>query len=116
MALPAMSLASILLSSCSKSEIIAPKKKWATYIGTTASDSLVSCHVKNWSKEPFIKGAFSYHKLGGESETRKELAKSVNSKIFFAGEACNTNKNSGTVHGALETAYNVGKEIISMSV
>ena len=52
----------------------------------------------------------------GESETRKELAKSVNSKIFFAGEACNTNKNSGTVHGALETAYNVGKEIISMSV
>ncbi len=92
------------------------QNEWAMYIGTSASDSLVSCHVKNWSKEPFIKGAFSYHKLGGEAETRKELAKSVNSKIFFAGEACNTNKNSGTVHGAIETASVVCKEIIALAV
>lgn len=106
-----------VLNSMRESEILnLIQNEWATSIGTTASDSLVSCHVKNWIKEPFIKGAFSYHKLGGEAETRKELAKSVNSKIFFAGEACNTNKNSGTVHGALETAYNVGKEIISMAV
>jgi monoamine oxidase len=105
------------LNSMRESEILnLIQNEWATYIGTSASDSLVSCYVKNWSKEPFIKGAFSYHKLGGEAETRKELAKSVNSKIFFAGEACNTNKNSGTVHGAIETAFNVSKEIVSLAV
>jgi monoamine oxidase len=105
------------LSSMRESEILnLIQNEWAMYIGTSASDSLVSCHVKNWSKEQFIKGAFSYHKLGGEAETRKELAKSVNSKIFFAGEACNTSKNSGTVHGAIETANTVCKEIIAMAV
>jgi len=105
------------LNSMRESEILnLIQNEWAMYIGTSASDSLVSCHIKNWSKDPFIRGAFSYHKLGGEAETRKELAKSISSKIFFAGEACNTNKNSGTVQGAIETACAVYKEIIAVAV
>ena len=104
-----------VLGSMRENEILAlVQSEWANYIGSSASDALVSCHIKNWSKEPFIQGAFSYHKVGGESETRKELSRSIQSKVFFAGEACNLNHNSGTVHGALETATNVCQEIVSL--
>ncbi len=80
-------------------------------ISEEAAASITQHKVIYWGKSPFIQGSFSYHKVGGSNASRAELAKPVKKKVFFAGEACNTKNNSGTVHGAIETAVEAVKHI-----
>ena len=68
-------------------------------------------HVADWSKEPYIEGAYSYPLVGGGIVFRKELAEPIDNKIFFAGEATNFNGHSGTVHGAIETGLRTVQQL-----
>jgi monoamine oxidase len=43
---------------------------------------------------------------------REELARSVDEKVFFAGEATHSEGEAGTVHGAIETGYFAAEEIL----
>lgn len=73
--------------------------------GGQATPAFVSSHVENWTSHPFIRGAYSYSTVGiGNSRTI--AAQPVDDKLFFAGEAMNTNGHHQTVHGAVETGYN----------
>ena len=76
-----------------------------------ASKYYLDHFMKDWSKEPFIRGAYSYPLVGSNESTRKVLAEPIDNKIFFAGEATNYNGHHQTVHGAIETAY---REVISI--
>jgi hypothetical protein len=38
-------------------------------------------------------------------DARKVAAEPIDNKLFFAGEAMNTNGHHQTVHGAVESAY-----------
>ncbi|EAY28030.1 flavin monoamine oxidase family protein [Microscilla marina] len=76
-----------------------------------ATDNLVDSYIMDWSKEPYIKGAYSYPALNSEPE-RISLAEPIDDKIFFAGEATNAWGHLGTVHGALETGYRAVKEVV----
>lgn len=67
--------------------------------------------LMDWGKEPFIRGAYSFPKVGGGLIFRKELAADVDGKLFFAGEATHFKGHSGTVHGAIETGVRVVQEI-----
>lgn len=69
--------------------------------------------VKNWSAAPFIKGGISYPSPGSDI-LRNILAESVSEKLFFAGEACNSNGHQGTVHGAMESAVQAVKSILGI--
>ncbi len=60
--------------------------------------------VKDWSKEPYIKGAYSYSTVG-IGNARSLAAQSINNQLYFAGEAMNLNGHHQTVQGALETGY-----------
>lgn len=55
----------------------------------------------DWTTDPFSRGAYSYLAAGGEG-ARAELARPCG-RLHFAGEACHTGGESGTVAGALET-------------
>ncbi len=81
--------------------------------GNVASSSLLQngSYIMDWSKEPFIKGAFSYPKVGGSLIFRKELASPVGEQLYFAGEATHFEGHSGTVHGAIESGIRVALEI-----
>ncbi len=68
-------------------------------------------HLMDWGKEPFIRGAYSYPKVGGGLIFRKELASDVDERLFFAGEATHFKGHSGTVHGAIETGIRVVEEV-----
>lgn len=70
-----------------------------------ASKYFVNYHLKDWLKEPFIRGAYSYPLVGSNELTRQHLAEPIDNKLFFAGEATNYNGHHQTVHGAVETAY-----------
>lgn len=101
-----------ILNNMSESEILRLiQAEWKEQIGEEASKSILKHQVVYWGKTPFIQGSFSYHKVGGSNNSRAELAKTIENKVFFAGEACNTSNNSGTIHGAIETAIETVKSI-----
>jgi monoamine oxidase len=68
-------------------------------------------HLMDWGKEPYIRGTYSYPMVGGGLIFRKELAESIDDKLFFAGEATHFKGHSGTVHGAIETAIRAKDEL-----
>jgi monoamine oxidase len=82
------------------------------YGAGVASGSLIESHIMDWSQEPFIKGAYSYPKVG-TGNSRETLAQSIDDKLFFAGEATHTEGHEGTVHGAIETAQTAVEELVS---
>jgi lysine-specific histone demethylase 1B len=75
-----------------------------------ASASFVASHVQNWTTNPFVRGAYSYSTVG-MGDARKVASESVAKKLYFAGEAMNTNGHHQTVHGAIETGY---REVINL--
>ena len=75
-----------------------------------ATASFVASHVQNWTINPFVKGAYSYSTIG-MGDARKVATKPINKKLYFAGEAMNTNGHHQTVHGAVETGY---REVINI--
>ena len=70
-----------------------------------ATASFLASHVQNWTTNPFIRGAYSYSTIG-MGDARVVAAKPIEEKIYFAGEAMNTNGHHQTVHGAVESGYN----------
>ncbi len=82
------------------------------YGAGVASGSLIASYIMDWSKEPFIKGAYSYQKVG-TGDSRSTLAQSIDDKIFFAGEATNIEGHEATVHGAIQTADTAVEELVS---
>jgi len=75
-----------------------------------ATASFISSHVQNWTNNPFVKGAYSYSTIG-MGDARTVASKPINKKLYFAGEAMNTNGHHQTVHGAVETGY---REVINI--
>ncbi len=60
--------------------------------------------IQNWSKEPFIQGAYSYSFEGKQEEIVATINEPLLNKVYFAGEALSI-KNQAMVHGACESAY-----------
>jgi len=75
-----------------------------------ATASFVSSHVQNWTTHPFIRGAYSYSTMG-MGDARTVAAKSLDKKLYFAGEAMNVSGHHQTVQGAIETGY---REVINL--
>ena len=66
----------------------------------------------SWSSSEFSQGSYSFTKVGQQAGDREELARSVNGKLFFAGEATHPNF-YGTVHGAYESGVSAAKELLA---
>lgn len=99
------------LSQKNDNEIINDLKKEFEYIYGTNTFMPIASKVISWNKMPFIKGVYSYHKLGGTINDRVELAKSIDNKLFFAGEATNSDGLSGTIQGAIESSIRAVNEL-----
>lgn len=72
-------------------------------------------YVQDWSKEPFVRGAYSYSTIGMRADTRTIAAEPVADKLFFAGEVMNLNGHHASVHGAAETGKREVERILSMA-
>ena len=77
--------------------------------GSSFDNYFIKAHVSDWIDNPHTIGAWSSAKPG-KSKLRKILKKSVQNKIFFAGEA--TAGAYGTVHGADRSGKRVVKELL----
>ena len=76
-----------------------------------ASATILDFEYLDWAKVEYIEGAYSYASVGSH-KLRKQLARPIEDKIFFAGEATHYNGHFATVHGALETAERAVEEIM----
>ena len=65
----------------------------------------------SWGKDPFTKGSYSFA-LPGHSSERELLKKTLEKKVYFAGEAT-VKSYYGTCHGAYISGVNAANEIIS---
>ena len=77
------------------------------------NDKIISV-IQDWSKEKYIRGGVSYLKPDGSNQDRANLASAVNAKIFFAGEATDSQGESGTMNGALLSGERAANEIINL--
>ncbi len=68
--------------------------------------------VKDWTKDEFTKGGFSYPLVGATNEHRKSMAAPLSNKIYFAGEATDITGDAGSVSGALNSAVRVVEEVV----
>jgi monoamine oxidase len=54
--------------------------------------------IADWDHDPYIRGCYSATRVG-RADARAELARPIDDRIFFAGEACSL-RYMGDVHGA----------------
>ncbi|MGO1118870.1 flavin monoamine oxidase family protein [Rhodovibrionaceae bacterium A322] len=67
--------------------------------------------VTAWTTDPWTKGSYS-GALAGHGHQRRELAKSLENRLFFAGEAA-TVGDQGCCHGAYKSGIRAAREIAS---
>jgi monoamine oxidase len=73
---------------------------------------LAAAYVHDWAADPCARGGYSYVRVNGEG-ARALLAAPIMDTLFFAGEATNTEGESGTVGGALQSGERAAREILS---
>ena len=64
----------------------------------------------DWKNDPFIEGGYSYL-IVDEGNTRDIISEPIENKLFFAGEAYSKTGDLGTIHGAIETAYEATRKL-----
>lgn len=74
---------------------------------------LRTANVANWLTDKFARGAYSYPTPESERALR-ELAKPVNNRIFFAGEAFYRGQETATVEGALTSGQQTAIDILNL--
>ena len=69
--------------------------------------------VADWQADPFSLGAYSYVPVGAMTASTA-LAQPVANTLFFAGEATDTDGDSGTIHGAIATGIRAAEELMTI--
>jgi monoamine oxidase len=77
-------------------------------------EQIIACKIINWIKDPFAKGAYSYATIESKS-AREKINKSVENKVYFAGEALDKDETIGTVEAALLSGKSAAKKILTIA-
>jgi len=64
----------------------------------------------DWNRDPYAQGAYSYQVVGGH-DAASALARPVGGRLFFAGEATDTEGATGTVHGAISSGRRAARQV-----
>jgi monoamine oxidase len=67
----------------------------------------------DWQADPYSRGAYSYVLAGGMG-AQQELARPLANRLFFAGEATQSDGHHATVHGAFSSGIRVAEEILGI--
>ena len=75
------------------------------------SARLVRSYFHDWQQDPFSRGAYSYVLAGGVN-AQATLAQPLLNKLFFAGEATQSDGHRATVHGAFDSGVRAAAELL----
>ncbi len=81
------------------------------HLGSDIAKRVKPSLVHPWGKDPFARGSYSYAVPGAAYE-RGMLARPVDERLFFAGEACSTHDFS-TAHGAYLTGIAAAEQAMA---
>ena len=81
---------------------------------TTLQRWLIGAFHHDWRSDRYSQGSYSYVPVGGLGAAR-ELSRSVEETLFFAGEHTDVGDQSGTVHAALASGLRAGRQILEGS-
>jgi monoamine oxidase len=73
---------------------------------------LEGAYYHDWQGDPFARGAYSYVTVGG-GKARSVLAAPLADTLFFAGEATDTQGETATVAGALQSGTRAAREALA---
>lgn len=73
--------------------------------------SLTHFYFHDWQADPYSRGAYSYVLTGGMG-AQQELAKPLANRLFFAGEATQSDGHHATVHGAFASGRRAAQEVL----
>ncbi|MBU6361292.1 MAG: FAD-dependent oxidoreductase [Chloroflexi bacterium] len=82
--------------------------KLTAVFGAIVREQFVGALVKDWSLDPWARGAYTYTPVGA-ANARDVLAQPVG-PLHFAGEATLSNGHHATVHGAIESGFRAAEE------
>lgn len=68
-----------------------------------------------WAEDPFAHGAASFTPAGAPASARETLAMSLDARVFFAGEATDT-ESPGTMRGAIRSGERVATDLRGRAV
>jgi monoamine oxidase len=68
--------------------------------------------IKDWTKEKYIQGGFSYPMVSTSLDDRMALLKPINDRLFIAGEATDISGDAGTLSGAMTSAERVADDVV----
>jgi monoamine oxidase len=74
---------------------------------------LTHFYYHDWQSDPYSRGAYSYVLAGGMG-AQQELARPLAGRLFFAGEATQSDGHHATVHGAFSSGIRVADEILKI--
>jgi monoamine oxidase len=78
------------------------------------TENFMDSYTMNWTDEPFIGGYVTYPSSSSYLAEKAALAAPLDNRVFFAGEATNTDPHSmGYVHGALLTGERAVSELLA---
>lgn len=72
---------------------------------------VIAAWLHNWQTDPYARGAYSYVLVNG-SESPAKLARPAERALVFAGEACEPEGRTGTVHGAISSGRRAAKQVL----
>jgi monoamine oxidase len=75
--------------------------------------NLRQAYSYDWQSDPFSRGAYSYGAVDARPAI-EELARPVESTLFFAGEAVDTSGNNGTVQGAIASGQSAAQQVLAV--
>ncbi len=70
--------------------------------------------ITRWGDDPFALGSYSFIGVGASSDDRRALARPVDGRVFFAGEATSVD-HAATVHGALLSGRRVARDVVDVA-
>lgn len=80
--------------------------------GGKASDTYIKHIFQNWNEEPYINGAYV---MNNENwRVIQKLGKSVDERLYFAGDAYTDGSDWGSVHAAARSARNTVESILGL--
>ncbi|MBL8161000.1 MAG: FAD-dependent oxidoreductase [Anaerolineae bacterium] len=82
-----------------------------TMFGADVPDP-VDYQITRWASDPFARGSYSFNPVDSEPAMRAELAKPLDGRLFFAGEASEKDYFS-TAHGAYLSGLRAAREILA---
>ena len=79
-------------------------------VPTISEDDVIDVHITRWASDPLAQGSYIHIPPNGAMADCEKLSKSVDNRLFFAGEATNP-MYFGTVHGAYLSGMRAAQEI-----